>query len=95
MKARYNPTHALLAAIAVLLALNLVVLVARGGSDASAPDAAMFLPRAEAGSILQGPDPSTIITTNSEGNQLYVWQLGRYVSGSYERVNVDRYEYRN
>lgn len=93
MTARFNPTHALLAAVAMLLALNLAVSIARSGSN-GAPDASAFMPSAEAGTIVQGRDGNTLFTTSSEGDKLYIWQLGRYVSGSYERVNVDRYEYR-
>ena len=86
MKMELLRSRGMLALIAILLAVNAVVMIARPG--VAQPD--HMIPRVTAGGIiaLEGP---MIATTNEQGDALYIWRPGRMVNGEYESVSVRRY----
>lgn len=86
MKLELSRSRGMLALIAILLAVNVVVMVARPG--AAQPD--HMIPRVTAGGIIALDGP-IIATTNEQGDVLYLWRPGRLVNGEYESVNVRRY----
>lgn len=77
----------LLVLIAVLLAANLGVVLSRG-SQASGQG---IVPQIQAGSVLKLDGP-TVVTTDEQGDTLYIWQLGAYVGDGYETVKARAYE---
>ena len=86
MKLDLSPTRGLLAMIVFLLAINVLVMLARPGAAQSDH----FFPQLPAGAIVK-LDGAMIATTNQNGDVLYIWQLGRYVNDGYESVNVRNY----
>jgi len=86
MKLDLSPTRGLLALVVVLLAMNVIVMLARPG--AAQPD--HLVPHLPAGAIVKLDGPM-IATSSQDGDILYIWQLGPYVNDGYESVRVRHY----
>ncbi|MBI5153883.1 hypothetical protein HZA57_01490 [Candidatus Poribacteria bacterium] len=76
----------LLSVIALLLAANLAVVLARPGAGPSLP----INPPIQAGDFYK-IDGAFIVTANAEGDTLYVWQLGRLTTDGYETITARTY----
>ena len=85
MKLSLSPTRGLMALIVTLLAVNVIVMIARPGS--AQPD--HLMPKLPASGIVRLDGPM-IATTSQNGDVLYIWHLNRFVNNQYE-VSVNRY----
>ncbi|MEQ8820900.1 MAG: hypothetical protein RLY93_11705 [Sumerlaeia bacterium] len=78
----------LLVLLAVLLAANLMAVLLRPPGDSVAVSA--LVPSAQAGQVMR-LDSEILVTTNQQGDQITIWQLGRYVDGGYESAKSRTY----